>query len=80
MGIPHLLHDLRYTFRTLRRDAGFTVFAILIDGLGIGASTTVFTVVNTLLLRPLPFEKPSELVDSNTIGDRRRRLLDFSER
>jgi predicted permease len=62
MAFPHLLQDLRYTFRTLRRDAGFTVFAILIAGLGIGASATVFSVVNTLLLRPLPFEKPSELV------------------
>jgi predicted permease len=46
----------------LRRDAGFAVFAILIGGLGIGASATVFSVVNTLLLRPLPFERPSELV------------------
>jgi predicted permease len=62
MVFPHLLQDLRYTFRTLRRDVGFAVFAILIAGLGIGASTTIFTVVNTLLLRPLPFEKPSELV------------------
>jgi predicted permease len=57
-----LLQDLRYTARTLRRDAGFAVFAILIAGLGIGASVTVFSVVNTLLLRPLPFERPAELV------------------
>ncbi len=62
MAFPHLLQDLRYTFRTLRRNAGFGVFAILIAGLGVGASVTVFSVVNTLLLRPLPFEKPSELV------------------
>ncbi len=62
MVFPHVLQDLRYTFRTLRRDAGFAVFAILISGLGIGASATVFSVVNTLLLRPLPFERPSELV------------------
>jgi predicted permease len=62
MVFPHLLQDLRYTVRTLRRDTGFAVFAILIAGLGIGASATVFSVVNTLLLRPLPFERPSELV------------------
>jgi predicted permease len=62
MVFRHLLQDLRYTFRTLRRDAGFAVFAILIAGLGIGASVTVFSVVNTILLRPLPFERPSELV------------------
>jgi predicted permease len=62
MVFPHLLPDLRYSLRTLRRNPGFALFAILIAGLGIGASATVFSVVNTLLLRPLPFEKPSELV------------------
>ena len=62
MVFPHLLQDLRYSLRSLRRNPGFAVFAILIAGLGVGASTTVFSVVNTLLLRPLPFEKPSELV------------------
>jgi predicted permease len=62
MPFPHLLQDLRYTLRTLRRDAGFAVFAVLIAGLGIGASATVFSVVNTLLLQPLPFQKPAELV------------------
>src|SRR6185503_4358144 len=56
MPIASLIQDLRYTFRTLRRDAGFAMFAIAIAGLGIGASSTVFSVVNTLLLRPLPFE------------------------
>ncbi len=54
--------DLRYTLRTLRRDAGFTTFAILIVGLGIGASSTIFSVVNALLLRPLPFNDPGQLV------------------
>jgi len=57
-----LWHDLRYSFRGMRRDAGFTVFAILIAGLGIGASSTVFSVVNALLLRPLPFRDPVRLV------------------
>jgi predicted permease len=57
-----LLQDLRYTFRSLRRDAGFAIFVILIAGLGIGASSTVFTVVNTLLLRPLPLANPEQLV------------------
>jgi predicted permease len=53
--------DLRYALRGMRRDAGFTAFAILIAGLGIGASTTVFGVVNALLLRPLPFHDPTQL-------------------
>jgi predicted permease len=56
------MQDLRYTFRTLRRDAGFTTFAILIIGLGVGASSTVFSVLNTLLVRPLPFKDPGSLV------------------
>src|SRR6266542_3583119 len=57
-----LLQDVRYAFRTLGRDRGFTAFAILIVGLGIGASSTVFSVVNALLLRPLPFYEPERLV------------------
>ena len=57
-----LTQDLRHSFRGMRRDAGFTAFAILIAGLGIGASSTVFSVVNALLLRPLPFRDPGRLV------------------
>jgi len=57
-----LAQDLRYSFRGMRRDAAFTLFAILITGLGIGASSTVFSVVNALLLRPLPFRDPGRLV------------------
>ncbi len=64
-GLPFLdilTEDLRYSFRTLRRDSAFAVFAILIAGLGIGASCTIFSVLNTLLLRPLPFRDPASLV------------------
>ncbi len=57
-----LTQDLRYAFRGMRRDAAFTAFVILIAGLGIGASSTVFSVVNALLLRPLPFRDPGRLV------------------
>ncbi len=57
-----LAQDLRHSFRGMRRDAGFTAFTILIAGLGIGASSTVFSVVNALLLRPLPFRDPGRLV------------------
>src|SRR5215472_9085557 len=56
------LEDLHYAFRTFRRDAGFATFAVLIVGLGVGASSTVFSVVNTLLIRPLPFQDPDRLV------------------
>lgn len=64
-GLPWLetlLQDLRYTMRTLGRDRGFATVAILILALGIGANVVVFSVVNTILLRPLPFYDPSRLV------------------
>jgi predicted permease len=65
-----LLQDLRYTFRTMARSPGFTIFATLIVGLGIGASSTVFSVVSALLLRPLPFRDPGHLVwIANTAKD-----------
>jgi predicted permease len=61
-ALETLFQDLRYTARTLRRDAGFTTVAILILALGIGANIVVFSVVNTLLLRPLPFPQPTQLI------------------
>ncbi|MCC6393728.1 MAG: ABC transporter permease [Bryobacterales bacterium] len=57
-----MVQDLRYAVRTMRRDGGFTAFAVLIAGLGIAASTTVFSVVNAVLIRPLPFRDPGRLV------------------
>jgi predicted permease len=62
MTLETVGRDLGYTFRTMRRDVGFTIFVVLIAGLGIGASSTVFSVVNTLLLRPLPFSQPEQLI------------------
>jgi predicted permease len=64
-GLPWLdvlSQDLRFTLRTLGRDRGFTVVAVLILGLGIGANIAVFSVVNTILLRPLPLRDPQRLV------------------
>jgi predicted permease len=60
--LSDLLRDLRHGLRSMGRAPAFTFFAILTLSLGIGASTTVFTVVNTLLLHPLPVPNPSRLV------------------
>jgi predicted permease len=61
-GLDILWLDLRYAFRTMRRDPVFTMIAILILTLGIGANIAVFSVVNTLMLRPLPFQDSKQLV------------------
>lgn len=57
-----LVHDLRYTFRTLGRDPAFAAVSLLILALAIGANVAVFSVVSTILLRPLPFPHADELV------------------
>jgi len=62
MQLEILRQDLRFTLRTLGRDPGFTTIAVLILSLAIGANVAVFSVVNTLLLRPLPFPSAQELV------------------
>jgi predicted permease len=62
MALDILLQDLKFTLRTLIRDPGFTIVAVLILALGMGANIAVFSVVNTLLLRPLPFPNAHELV------------------
>ena len=68
-----LLQDVRYAFRTIGRTPGFAAVAVLSLALGVGANTTIFTLLNAALLAPLPVDRPSELVavytsEQTTIG------------
>jgi predicted permease len=63
--LEEVWQDLRYGFRTLRKNPGFTAIAVLTLALGIGANTAVFTLINSVLLRTLPVPNPHELIVIN---------------
>src|ERR1700758_3504833 len=57
-----MIADLKYALRMLMKSPGFTVIAILTLALGIGANSAIFSVIDAVLLRSMPFEKPNEII------------------
>src|SRR5262245_57918056 len=66
--MPGILADVRHALRILRKAPAFTTIAVLSIALGIGANTTIFTLLDQIVLRPLPIDRPQDLVQLEIDG------------
>src|SRR5690606_13618943 len=67
--VTTFLHDLRFSVRSLLKAPGFTAIAVLTLMIGIGGTTAIFSVVNGVLLRPLPYPEPDEVMQIRHVGE-----------
>lgn len=85
VSLESIAQDFRYSLRMLRKNVAFSTVAILTLALGIGANTAIFTVINTVLLNPLPYKDPQQIVGTRqndafiNIVDVRRQMRVFSQ-